>query len=45
MTDEQEDRTTTADGDGEDGAINDPLTRRDVEAPRAPFDTDPTPEE
>ena len=26
---------------GEDGGINDPLTRRDVEAPRAPFDAKP----
>ena len=24
------------------GSINDPLTRRDVEAPRVPFETDPT---
>jgi hypothetical protein len=24
------------------GSINDPLTRRDVEAPRAPFETSPT---
>ena len=26
---------------GDDGGINDPLTRRDVEAPRAPFDARP----
>jgi hypothetical protein len=30
-------------GDGEDGGtINDPLTRRDVEAPRVPFRSNPS---
>ncbi len=32
---------TTEDG----GGSNDPLTRRDVEAPRAPFQTSPTADE
>ena len=27
------------------GSINDPLTRRDVEAPRTPFETSPTEDE
>jgi hypothetical protein len=29
-------------GGGDGGGINDPLTRRDVEAPREPFETRPS---
>ena len=39
-----EDSQTSAEG-AEDERINDPLTRTDVEAPRVPFGSQPSPEE
>ncbi len=36
-----DERSAGADHEG-GGSINDPLTRRDVEAPRDPFETSPT---
>ena len=30
------------DSDDQGGSVNDPLTRRDVEAPRVPFESSPT---
>ena len=38
--DEPREPEETAEPEDEDGAINDPLTRRGVEAPRAPFEAD-----
>lgn len=46
MTESKEPQPATGaggdhDGQDEGGGINDPLTRRDVEAPRAPFEAHP----
>lgn len=42
---EQGEEPETGDDASREGGINDPLTRSDVEAPRAPFGSDPKWEE
>jgi len=43
MSDDEHQKEPTEEPEG--GGINDPLVRRDVEAPRAPFEADPDAED